>query len=322
MQSKKLPWRRAYLVVEPGIRSDGVRIYPFDASFPVGVGFHIFAGPHNVRMNRHDHLEVLYIYGGKTRIQVQDRCFRVKEGDLLALGPDLYHRILNGPPGTEVRVVSLNFRPEVIRGGELCEEAEEYLMPFLCQDSKFPHVIRASTAVPPRALELIMDVHRELPAGTSLARLAVRTYMKMILLLLAKHYKAYLGPREEFGRRERQIQRLHFLFQFLEENYGRHIKIADAAQKCAMSSSYFMRFFKAATGESFISYLSGFRIAKAQMLLATTKEPIAQVSESLAFCTQSYFGKVFRSMVGITPLAYRQRFGRENQSSVAPPSTI
>jgi AraC-like DNA-binding protein/mannose-6-phosphate isomerase-like protein (cupin superfamily) len=303
---KKLPWKKAFQVVEPGINAEGTHIYPFDPAFPIDVGFFVHAGRHNVRMNRHDYLEVIYVYGGRTEIQVLNRFLQVKQGDLMVVGPDLYHRILNRPR-VKVKLVSLNFQPEIIRGSDRNTEEEHYLMPFLCQDLQFPHVISASTGVPNTALDLILKVDSKLPASTRLARLAVRTYMKMLLLLLVEHYANYLGTRDAIDRKQRDIERLGPLFSYLEDNYAHPIQVSDAARVCAMSSSHFMSFFKKVTGQSLLAYLNSFRIAKAQALLSTTSKPIAEVSEMLGFCSQSYFGKVFNALVGTTPLAYRYR---------------
>jgi len=300
-------WKKAYQVVEPGINAEGVHTYPFDPAFAIDVGFFVHAGRHNVRMNRHDYLEVIYVYGGRTEIQVLNRFFRVKEGDLMVVGPGLYHRILNRPR-VEVRLVSLNFRPEIIRGSGTSSEEEQYLMPFLCQDSEFPHVIGPASGLPKRALELILKVHAALPAKTPLARLAVKTHMKMLLYLLVEHYADYAGARNVFAKKQHDIERLAPLFSYLEKNYGEHIQVSDAARICAMSGSHFMSFFKKVTGQSFLTYLNGFRIAKAQALLSATSTPIAEISELLAFCSQSYFGKVFHALVGNTPLAYRRRY--------------
>lgn len=322
MQRNKLPWQNAYQIVEPGIRSDGVRIYPFDIAFPIAVAFHIFGGPHSVRMNRHEFFELLYTWGGSTDIQVASRHFRVKQGDLVVLGPNLYHRILN-PPRAQVKLVSLNFQPTVVRGSAAPGgEEDQYLAPFLCQDSRFPHVIPASTGIPKQALGLILRVHAALPACTRVAQLAVRTYMRMALFLLVKYYEEYLDRCETFDRRQREIQRLSPVFHFLEQNYSERIQIEDAARLCAMSSSHFMRFFKRVTGQPFLAYLNSFRVAKGQILLRTTENTLAEISASLGFCGQSYFGEVFRSLVGSTPLAYRRRLKVRNHVSVAPPSTM
>jgi AraC-like DNA-binding protein len=74
-----------------------------------------------------------------------------------------------------------------------------------------------------------------------------------------------------------------------------------------MSESHFMSFFKRATGQSFMAYLNHFRIERAQTLLVTTDKPMSDISQEMGFCDQSYFGTVFRKVVGMTPAAYRSR---------------
>jgi AraC-like DNA-binding protein len=77
-----------------------------------------------------------------------------------------------------------------------------------------------------------------------------------------------------------------------------------------------MNLFKEVTGQSFVTYLNGFRVAKAQGLLSTTDKPLSEISLEAGFCTQSYFGMVFRRVTGMTPLAYRM------QSLGGAPATI
>jgi AraC-like DNA-binding protein/mannose-6-phosphate isomerase-like protein (cupin superfamily) len=322
IRQRSLPWVDAYPVVAPTINADGVSSYPFaDSAFPVQVGFHVYTARRDVRSRRHEHPELIYIYSGGADLQIQNRSFHVRQGDLIVLGPNLYHRILADPnqPAAKVKIISLTFQPEVIRGAESSGDAELYLLPLLCQDSSFPHVIHPPSRLPGRVLELILEIHNDLPAYGDLARLAVKTDLKMLLFWLVRHYRQYV--RREYGlrRRERDLARLQPLFRLLDQKYGEHIKLADAARRCAMSSSYFMRFFKTVTGESFRAYLNDFRITKAQSLLATTSDPIGDIGERVGFCSQSYFGKVFLLRVGMTPLAYRRACERQNHDGSARP---
>jgi len=74
-----------------------------------------------------------------------------------------------------------------------------------------------------------------------------------------------------------------------------------------MSESHFMSFFKQVTGLSFVAYFNHFRIERAQALLANTEESMVGISQQVGFCDQSYFGTVFRRIVGMPPAAYRRR---------------
>jgi AraC-like DNA-binding protein len=307
MKRQRFPWKKEYQFVEPGITAEGIRIYPFDPAFSVDVSFLTASGRSLVRMNRHEFYEVVYVFTGNTEIQVCSRCFPLKRDDVVVIGPDIYHRFLH-KPHMEVKLISLNFKREVIRGSDADGEEGNYLSPFLCQGPQFPHVISGKRGLSREVLALLLKVHRELPARTALQRLAAKTYLKGVLLLLLRHFASHLGTRQAVDRKQRHLQRLQPLFQHLDQHYGEHIEVADAAHLCAMSSSHFMRFFKDTIGQSFRAYLSGFRVAKAQIMLSNGDASIADISQLVGFCSQSYFGEMFRDLAGMTPRAYRQRF--------------
>jgi hypothetical protein len=55
-------------------------------------------------------------------------------------------------------------------------------------------------------------------------------------------------------------------------------------------------------------------VERSQVLLVNTDESMASISQEMGFCDQSYFGTVFRRLVGMTPAAYRRRFRTRNGS--------
>jgi AraC-like DNA-binding protein len=309
MATTKVRWENGVRVVDPQINAEGIHIYPFDASFPIDVRFFTLGNRTCVRMNRHHYFELMYVSSGKTVVHIQDRTFPVREGDLVVIGSDVYHRPVD-PPDSHSRLIFLFFEPELIRGADSAGEEIEYLMPFLAQKSDFPHVIPAGRGLPAQALDLMRRIHAELPATTGNQRLEVRTYLKMILILLVKHYSAYMGTHEDFNRKRADLERLRPLFDYLEKHSHLPVQVEDGARVCAMSGSRFMSFFKRTTGQSFHCYLNQFRISKAQVLLTTTDKPLDSISQETGFCNQSYFGMMFRKLVGETPLAYRRRMGK------------
>jgi AraC-like DNA-binding protein len=306
MKQKGFAWKSMYSFTEPGINAEGIRVYPFDRSFPIDVSFQRALGPRFVRLNRHEFFEIIYMYSGRADIQIRDRILAAKAGDLVVIGPNLFHRVLHKPTA-EVKLVSMNFHPEIARSGNAAGEEEYYLSPFLCQTSEFPHVISGASKLSRDVFDLMLKIYEELPARTLLNRMATRTYLKLILFLLFKHYANGLGSLEMLVGEQRNLQRLQPAFDLLEERFAHSIKVQDAARACAMSSSHFMKFFRNTVGQTFGTYLTAFRIAKAQHMLMNRETPIAEISQRVGFCTQSYFGEVFRAMVGTTPRAYRQR---------------
>ncbi|HZN11966.1 MAG TPA: AraC family transcriptional regulator [Blastocatellia bacterium] len=300
-------WENAYSVVDPQINAEGVHLWPFDLSFPVEVRFFTFGKRRNTRMTRHDYFELLYIHSGEAVYQIQDRFFTVGGGDLLVISGALYHRLTVSRRG-RVKAAALYFLPELIHANDAAGDGAEYLMPFLVQDSAFPHVVGAASGIPPQTFDLIGRIHRELPAQDHRGRLAIKTYLKMILILLVNHYASYRGTVEIFHRNQRAIEQLRPLFKFLEARYAEPVGVQEAAEVVRLSKSHFMRFFKQVTGQSFIAYLNHFRIAKAEELLAKTDKSVAEVGQEVGFCDQSYFGLVFRKLTQMTPLQYKHQF--------------
>ena len=296
--------KNCFTLVEPQINAEGIHVWPFDVSCPIEVLFLNEDGRHKVRMNRHGYFEVLYLCAGAADCHIQDRLLPFNEGDLAIIGSTLYHRVEFRTPGT---IAALFFEPDLIRCDGSSDSAE-YLTPFLLQDSDFPHIVPAETGVPSQVLELMLRMRSELPAKSTRARLALRTYLKMLLMLLVNQYSTYAGTVETFKRQQRALDRLRPLFHHLGEHCGSVIQVGEAARICGMSESHFMSFFKQVTGLSFMKYLNQYRIERSQVLLSTTDAPIAAISQEMGFCDQSYFGAVFGKLVGMTPAAYRRRY--------------
>jgi len=309
-----IDWTESFSTIAPQIRADGVHIWPFDPSFPVAVTFQIFGDRQPVRMNRHDYFEIVYVVSGEIGCQVADRSFLCKQGELIVMGSSLYHRMWRHTRA-HPKISTLFFMPEVICEAGTNGDEAEFLMPFYLQEAKFPHTVLARTGIPAEVFRLIQRIHAALPAKTSVARLSVRTYIRMMLILLVNHYSPYLGSRRLNDPKQEAGRRIVPLFEFLEKHYDQAISVEDAAELLKISKPHFMRLFKRITGQSFISYLNHFRIAKAQALLAASDKPLAQLSQEVGFCDQSYFGSVFRRTVQMTPLSYRRLFGSSTADS-------
>jgi AraC-like DNA-binding protein/quercetin dioxygenase-like cupin family protein len=305
----KVVWEDAYSIIEPQITAEGVHVWPFDHTFPVDVRYLVFERRHEIRVNRHDYFELLYFHSGEAIYQVQGRTLRVREGDLFVMGSTSLHRMIDYPRG-RVRAGVLYFLPELIRSGDGAEEEVEYLMPFLVQNSSFPHVIPAHTRIPLQVFDLMKRTNAELPAASNRARLSIKTYLKMILVLLVNHYASFRGTEETFNHKNRDLERLRPLFKFIDQHYAEPLSVEQAASLICMSKSHFMRFFKQVTGHSFVSHLSRFRIAKAQSLLTSADKSIAEISQEVGFYDQSYIGMIFHKLVGLTPREFRQQATR------------
>ena len=298
-------WENVHEVVDSQIRADGSHVWPFNPAFPVEVRSFVFGRKRNIRLTRHNYFELLYVHSGEATYQVQDHEIVARQGDLLVINGSLYHRlreVLVSP----FRAVVLYFLPDVLRNGGATGEDVQYLMPFLMQDTTSPYLITRQTGLPDEVLDVIGKIQLYLPATTASARLTVRTCLEMILVLLMNHYKSHLSLTDIIHRRQKAFDRMRPLFDYVDQHYAESIALSKATELVSMSKAHFMRSFKKVTGQPFDTYLNHFRIAKAQVLLASSDKSISEVGREVGFGDQSYFGLVFRRLTQVSPREYRK----------------
>jgi len=84
-----------------------------------------------------------------------------------------------------------------------------------------------------------------------------------------------------------------------------HLCRWELAQLAEMSPHYFCELFKASTGTTAYQYILRARMDRAKQYLRDPKMTVAGAGSAVGFDDQSHFAKVFRRMVGVTPMNYR-----------------
>lgn len=85
--------------------------------------------------------------------------------------------------------------------------------------------------------------------------------------------------------------------------------VARMAAAVNMSERTFLRRFMRVTGQTPKRWLSQARIAQARAWLEQDERQIEEIAQACGFQTSEGFRQLFRQSVGVTPSAYRQRFG-------------
>lgn len=97
------------------------------------------------------------------------------------------------------------------------------------------------------------------------------------------------------------------VYKFIKMNAWRSITLDEVSRHMSMSKSTFCAFFRKNTGSSFVSYLDGYRIDAACVML--TRDPSRSVSDicfETGFNSVSYFNRVFKKYKGVSPTVYRR----------------
>lgn len=102
--------------------------------------------------------------------------------------------------------------------------------------------------------------------------------------------------------------RLAYIIRYMDDHLTEDLSVELLAELTYMSTSQFYKKFKNTFGETPIDYLSKKRIKLAKQLLIDTDKLINSISQLCGYNSVSYFARLFKSKVGMTPNQYRQAY--------------
>jgi len=133
-----------------------------------------------------------------------------------------------------------------------------------------------------------------------LNRYACQAYLESLLRTI------FFGSPQLNPRRKRTMAAL---LNRIEAEPTRAWTLKDAATHLGVSLSHASKRFKATTGHSFVTYVTGKRIARAELMLRYTDMPVVRIAREVNFLP-NYFSRVFKLTTGHTPTEFRDA-GRE-----------
>ena len=95
------------------------------------------------------------------------------------------------------------------------------------------------------------------------------------------------------------------VFEFILKNYNQKISISALAERFYMSPYQIEQLFKEKFGTTIKNYLMTLRIKNACKLLKNTSMSVNEISISIGYDDYSYFSKIFKKAIGVSPSDYR-----------------
>ncbi|MEG0856857.1 MAG: response regulator [Terrisporobacter sp.] len=94
--------------------------------------------------------------------------------------------------------------------------------------------------------------------------------------------------------------------EYIDLKYKEQISLNDISRYVYLSNEYFSRLFKEEVGENFSTYLTNYRMKKAEYLIKNTDMKISAVSLEVGYVNPSYFSKSYKKYRGVSP--YEDRY--------------
>lgn len=102
---------------------------------------------------------------------------------------------------------------------------------------------------------------------------------------------------------------------YIRMNYTKSLSAEEIARHCGYTEYYLTRKFAKEMGMKLTDYIRSVRLDAAKVMLLTSEKDIQQISEELQFGSRSYFDRVFRQEIGLSPKQFRETRGRGKETT-------
>ena len=280
------------------------KLQGYDPGFPytaIDCRFDGYSGP-CVDWHWHATLEINICASGVLKTSTQRGEYIVREGDAVLVNANVLHRneAYEGAPG--VRVQTHMFDRSLVAAAELPQR--RYVAPVV--ECALLDALPLSRGEPRQravleALDRAFEAASEEKDGYELeiCGLLNRAWQGVYALALP-----VIGARQPLPRME--TARLKQMLGFIRDHFAEDISPADIAASAGVCERECFRCFRQELGTTPLATLTDFRLRRAAELLRETDRSVSDIAAACGFANSSYFGKVFRRRMNLSPLAYRR----------------
>lgn len=253
----------------------------------------------------HPELELVYVSRGTGTRYIGDHIESFSEGDLVLVGSNLPHLWKNdkiyyeGDPYLKCRAIVIQFREDFL--GEHVLQLPEM--------KKIKKMIASS-----RQGLKIQDKNKEKMATLMQAMVDQPGAEKIISLLsllnsIAESKDIKVLSSRAFSDDSTQVglERINTVFAYIFENFHEEISLKKISDIANMSPTAFCRYFKAHTNKTFSSFIIETRIHHSCKLIINENKSLSEIAFESGFNNLSYFTKLFKKIIGISPREYRKK---------------
>lgn len=272
----------------------------------------------------HNQYEIILFLTDGALMEIGNRAYCVKAGDLFFINNREYHRT-SGAEGKAHNRYVLMFEPELLipMAGAF---QYDFSMFFENRPDPFNHKLHLAVEKLQTVEGLFGKIERNINSKNS-AESAVRIKLSILELIIAinEMYRFFMEEKknknftdlEEEGRQEFKDpvlyrERIEQLKKYIGAHVEERLDLDEISRKFYMNRYYLSHYFKKETGFTLMQYVANQKIIAAKALLKEGHS-VTDVALRLSYNSDSHFIAVFKKLTGITPKKYAQSKKSNNE---------
>lgn len=246
----------------------------------------------------HSTYEIYYLMSGKREFFIKDRTMVVNEEDIIIISPNVLHRTTNAEmPEHERLIVNIHESCMALENRSYADILQilfeqEYIIIKVPEQERL-----ALDALAGRIIQEITDKKLGF-------EMYAQTLVLQLLIICCRHVKQ--NSIEPLESPSPMHERISEIVRYINNHYMEELSLHLLAEKFYVSPYYLSRFFKEATGFTFVEYVNSVRINEATKLLERSSLKVNLIAKKVGFGSVTHFGRVFKSVTGHAPLYYRK----------------
>lgn len=253
--------------------------------------------PGERNLHSHDHYAVELIWSGTMQYLVEDRGYRVTNGDILLIGAGERHRLVPEPEQSPCERVILRVDRSFLK--QLRSHGYDPAACFRADDPDRKGCLRFDDEDSWRIGELLERCIRENESEEEGAELMAKTIMLQVLILINRLYSKNTRSRH----RDRSESLVDGVLAYINDHYAEELTLDSLAGRFFISKYHLSREFGRIVGRSVHRYITQKRLAAAKQMLGVGRSS-SMVCQHCGFGDYSNFYRAFKSEYGISPKEY------------------
>ena len=276
-----------------------------NVEFPFRIGYVDIWQYYNGKFACHWHKEVefTYVYQGKMRYQVNDKIYELKKGQCLFINANTFHR------GEHINKEECKYFAMTFNIHFLANEEEliykKYVLPIIYSKNLSSFVCLPENKLEKKIIKQVKYIDKCYRKQNLFYELEIKEHLLKLWQILWEAFESEIEI--DIDRNYyKQLIKIKQITQFIHKHYAEKITLQNIADNLHISISDCSHSFKKFMKESIFEYILHYRIQQSLYLLQDKELSILQISLKVGFSSTSYYSKLFKKYMKMTPKEYRR----------------
>ena len=247
----------------------------------------------------HPEYEIVYIEGVSGTRHVGDHVSAYENSDLVFIGPYVPHLNFDYGVQDECLQIVIQMKDDFL-GKAFLEKPELQSINSLFEKAIYGLSFYGETK------KQVGEMLTEMQHQSSFEQLI--SLLKIFQTMALSTEVTQLNARPVIRKaHEHEQQRLHTIYEYVEQHYQGHIDVNEVAEKIHLSIPAFSRFFKKHSQMTFTDFVNQYRINQAKNFLLQDMS-VSETCYAVGFDSLSYFNKLFKKLSGSNPSEFKKQY--------------